>query len=134
MGYNQNHAGIHLAPYSARYHDFSPNDRYSDIIAGEMERQYVDKYHEYEEKLVRDEKEILKNVKTWNYILLQKNRGDIKRCSCGNIMEYKEKIEVRYKKLNNTFVIHLTGKQCPKCNRILMVESDVVSAIRERNR
>ena len=134
MGYDQNHAGIHLAPYGARYHDYSPSDKYSSIIADEMERQFADSYHKYEQKILRDGNEILKNVKTWNYILLEKNKGEVKKCSCGTIMNYKENIEIRYKKLNYTFTVHLTGKQCPRCHRILMVESNVINAIRERNR
>ena len=69
MGYNQNHAGIHLIPYNYKedFYDRESYDKYGAIIAETMSKRD-------REKLIYDKEKIVADVVLCNFIIIDEKK------------------------------------------------------------
>ena len=120
MGYNQNHAGIHLLPKGSKgTMNFSgEKDKYGLLLG------------EYKANNTLNDSEILQDVKICNFVVLTNTRGEISTCLCGGKFKYMEKLSIHYHNRGKMKTIQLDGKQCVDCGRKLFVKSEIVKVIR----
>mgnify|MGYP000074280632 CR=1 FL=1 len=120
MGYNQNHAGIHLLPKENkdRMNFLGEKDKYGMMLG------------EYKANNALKDSEILQDVKICNFVVLTNTKGEISNCLCGGKFKYIEKLPIHYHNRGKMVTIQLSGKQCIDCGRKLFVKSEIVKKIR----
>lgn len=120
MGYNQNHAGIHLVPseYKWRTDIIELHDKYGAMLV--------------ENKIKTDEinrgeirEKFLKDIQLNNVVIITKKRGEIKNCSCGGKLDYRENISINFESNGKKREIQMTGKQCVECRCKIVVEKEL---------
>lgn len=122
MGYNQNHAGLHLIPhgYSGLQNE-KEYDKYSEMIA--------------ETSLIRQEMRknaTLKDIEICNFIIIEKVMGKRKTCLCGGKMNYMENLPIRLHHGGEIITIYVPGKICVDCGRKLMIEKNLLKEIKKQ--
>lgn len=120
MGYNQNHAGIHLLP---------KKNKGAMKFAGEKDK-YGMMLGEYKARNALNDSEILQDVKICNFVVFTNTREEVLNCLCGGKFKDVEKIPVHYHNRGKMETIQLSGKQCVDCGRKLFVKSEIVKKIR----
>lgn len=123
MGYNQNHAGIHPVPrgYRGARDTVQPYDKYAAMIVESKER---NNKSEIPEKL-------FKEVELCNFVMLEKKRGEIKKCLCGGRLNYKSNLIIKYRHNGVMKSVEMDGKQCVDCGRKLFVRSELMERFRK---
>ena len=124
MGYNQNHAGIHLIPYNYKedFYDRESYDKYGAIIAETMSKRD-------REKLIYDKEKIVADVVLCNFIIIDEKKGKRKKCLCGGKLHYKENIVIRFHNAGKMVSLLIAGKQCIECERKFVIKSILLSKI-----
>ena len=120
MGYNQNHAGMHLLP---------KRNKNTMNFAGEKDK-YGIMLGEYKAKSMLNDSEILQDVKICNFVVLTNTREKVSTCLCGGKFINKEKLPIHYHNRGKMETLQLDGKQCIDCGRKLFVKAEIIKIIR----
>lgn len=115
--------------------DYSAGDKY-DVILQDSKYHVPKKIDPQKELIARQneiDNEILKGIVKLNFMVLQREKGQIKTCICGgNKIDYSERIPIKYRKDGKLKELTMKGKICKDCGRKYIIRKMLLEKYHEK--